>query len=162
MSEVLAFLSRVEDVREQDKIIYPLSSLLFMSICAIFVVQKVGMIWLYSLNHEKDWLSNYIDMSPGIPCYSTFRRVFSVIDPSSWSALIEGTLGIVIKEKAPEEQIPIDGKTLRGTRCSSKGIRAIQMVSAWSVSNKISLADIRTDSKSNEIKRFPCFLIYLQ
>jgi hypothetical protein len=32
------------------------------------------------------------------------------------------------------------------------------MVSAWSVSNKISLADIRTDSKSNEIKAIPLLL----
>lgn len=158
MSEVLAFLSRVEDVREQDKIIYPLSSLLFMSICAIFCGAESWDDMVVFTESRKDWLSNYIDMSPGIPCYSTFRRVFSVIAPSSWSALIEGTLGIVIKDKAPEDQIPIDGKTLRGTRCSSKEVRAIQMVSAWSVSNKISLADIRTDSKSNEIKAIPLLL----
>ena len=99
MSEVLAFLSTVEDLREQEKIIYPLSSLLFMSICAIFCGAESWDDMVAFAESRTDWLSKYINMSPGIPCYSTFRRVFSVIDPSSWSSLIEGTLGIVIKEK---------------------------------------------------------------
>jgi hypothetical protein len=99
-----------------------------MSICAIFCGAESWDDMVVFAESRTDWLSKYIDMSPGIPCYSTFRRVFSVIEPGSWSSLIEGTLGIVIKEKTPEDQIPIDGKTLRGTRCSSKAIRAIQMV----------------------------------
>jgi hypothetical protein len=93
-----------------------------------------------------------VDLGRGILCYSTFRRLFSTISPSVWSTLIEGTFGLVIKDKILEEHIPIDGKTLKGTRCESKEIRVIQMVSAWSFSNKLVLADVRTDSKSNEIK----------
>tara|TARA_B100001079_G_C16359375_1_gene492141 strand:+ start:104 stop:1216 length:1113 start_codon:yes stop_codon:yes gene_type:complete len=158
MSEVLDFLSSVDDPREQEKVVYPLVSLLFMSICAVFCGAESWDDMVVFTESRKDWLSKYIDMKAGIPSYSTFRRVFSVIQPNAWIALIEGTLGIVIKERKPEDQIPIDGKTLRGTRCASKEIRAIQMVSAWSVSNKISLADIRTDSKSNEIKAIPLLL----
>ena len=47
---------------------------------------------------------------------------------------------------------------LRGSRCNSKNIRAIQMVSAWSFSNKLILADVATDSKSNEITAIPLLL----
>lgn len=116
MSNVLAFLSTVDDVREPDKIIYPLPSLLFMSICAIFCGAESWDDMVVCAESRKEWLANYIDMQPGIPCYSTFRRVFSVIEPSAWCSLIEGTLGIVIKNRAAEDQIAIDGKTLRGTR----------------------------------------------
>ena len=56
MSEVLAFLSTVEDLREQEKIIYPLSSLLFMSICAIFC----GAGSWDLLNHEQTGCQNIL------------------------------------------------------------------------------------------------------
>ena len=162
MSEVLSLLSTIEDPRDQKKIIYPLSTLLFMSICAIFCgAESWDDIAMFSQS-RRDWLSKHIDLSKGIPYYSTFRRVFSVISPTVWSTLVEGTLGLVIKERVPEDHIPIDGKTLRGTRCESKGIRAIQMVSAWSFSNKLVLADVTTDRKSNEIKAIPLLLDLLE
>ncbi len=71
-------------------------------------------------------------------------------------------MGLVIKERLPEDHIPIDGKKLKGTRCESKGIRAIQMVSAWNFANKLVLADVATDSKSNEIKAIPLLLDLLE
>jgi hypothetical protein len=152
MSEVLELLSTIEDSRDQAKIIYPLPTLLFIAICAIFSGAESWDDMVTFAESRKDWLLKYITLERGIPCYSTFRRLFSVISPTVWSTLIDGTLGLVVKERIPEDHIPIDGKTLRGSRCESKEIRAIQMVSAWSFSNKLVLADVATDSKSNEIK----------
>lgn len=82
-----------------------------MSICAIFWGTERWDDMLVFGESRKDWLSKYIDILPGIYCYRTFRRVFAAIAPSSWRALIEGTLGIAIKEGAPEDPVPIDGKT---------------------------------------------------
>lgn len=162
MSEVIDLLSTIEDTRVANKIIYPLPTLLFISICAIFCGAESWDDIVVFAESRKDWLSKYVDLSRGIPCYSTFRRLFSTISPSVWSTLIEGTLGLVIKDRLPEDHIPIDGKTLKGSRCESKEIRAIQMVSAWSFSNKLVLADVTTDSKSNEIKAIPLLLELLE
>ena len=162
MSEVLALLSTIEDPRDQDKILYPLPTLLFIAICAIFSGAESWDDIVVFAESRKQWLSKYIDIEHKIPCYSTFRRLFSVISPTVWSTLIDGTLGLVVKERRPEDHIPIDGKTLKGSRCESKGIRAIQMVSAWSFSNKLVLADVATDSKSNEIKAIPLLLDLLE
>ena len=162
MSEVLGLLSTIEDYRDPKKVTYPLSTILFMSICAIFCGTESWEDIVVFSESRKDWLSKYVDISKGIPCYSTFRRVFSVISPDVWSKIIQGTLGLVIKEREVEDHIPIDGKTLRGSRCDSKGIRAIQMVSAWSFSNKLVLADVTTDSKSNEITAIPLLLELLE
>lgn len=162
MPEVLELLSSIDDPRDQKKILYPLPTLLFISICAIFCgAESWDDIVTFAESRQK-WLLNYVELNQGIPCYSTFRRVFTMISPSVWSTLIEGTLGLVVKERLPEDHIPIDGKTLKGTRCDSKDIRAIQMVSAWSFSNKLVLADVTTDSKSNEIKAIPLLLELLE
>ena len=162
MSEVLALLSTIEDPRDQGKILYPLPTLLFIAICAIFSGAESWDDIVVFAESRKQWLSKYIDIEHKIPCYSTFRRLFSVISPTVWSTLIDGTLGLVVKERRPEDHIPIDGKTLKGSRCESRGIRAIQMVSAWSFSNKLVLADVATDSKSNEIKAIPLLLDLLE
>ncbi len=162
MSEVLELLSTIKDPRDQEKIIYPLPTLLFIAICAIFCGAESWDDIVTFAESRKKWLMNHIDLDKGIPCYSTFRRVFAIISPTVWSTIIEGTLGLVIKERLPEDQIPIDGKTLKGTRCESKGIRAIQMVSAWSFANKLVLADVATNSKSNEIKAIPLLLELLE
>ena len=162
MSEVIDLLSTIEDPRVADKIIYPLPTLLFISICAIFCGAESWDDIVVFAESRRDWLTKYVDLSRGIPCYSTFRRLFSTISPSVWGTLIEGTLGLVIKDRLPEDHIPIDGKTLKGSRCESKEIRAIQMVSAWSFSNKLVLADVTTDSKSNEIKAIPLLLELLE
>ena len=68
MSEVLAFLSTVEDLREQEKIIYPLSSLLFMSICAIFCGAESWDDMVVFAESRTDWLSKYIDII--LRCFS--------------------------------------------------------------------------------------------
>ena len=162
MSEIIDLLSTIEDPRVADKIIYPLPTLLFISICAIFFgAESWDDIVVFS-ESRKEWLSKYVDVTRVVPCYSTFRRQFSTINPSVWSTLIEGTLGLVIKDRVPEDHIPIDGKTLKGSRCESKEIRAIQMVRASSFSNKLVLADVTTDSKSNEIKAIPLLLELLE
>lgn len=158
MLAIIDYLSEIDDPRDQEKIDYPLSSLIFMSICAIFCGAEGWVDMSIFADARSDWLSKYIDMSKGAPSYSTFRRVFSIIEPKAWSALIEGTLGLVMKERSPEDQIAIDGKSLKGSRCPSKELKAIQMVSAWSLSNKLVLADTATDSKSNEITAIPLLL----
>lgn len=162
MSSVIDLLSTIEDPRVANKIIYPLPTLLFISICAIFCGAESWDDIVVFAESRREWLSKYVDLTERVPCYSTFRRLFSTISPSVWSALIEGTLGLVIKDRLPEDHIPIDGKTLKGSRCASREIRAIQMVSAWSFSNKLVLADVTTDGKSNEIKAIPLLLDLLE
>lgn len=158
MLAVIDYLSTIEDPRAQEKVEYPLTTLLFISICAIFCGAEGWEDMVLFADTRQKWLSKYVDMSKGTPSYSTFRRLFSIVEPTAWSKLIEGTLGLVMQDRKPEDQIAIDGKSLRGSRCASKELRAIQMVSAWSFSNKLVLTDTSTDSKSNEIKAIPLLL----
>ncbi|EKK9975312.1 ISAs1 family transposase [Vibrio parahaemolyticus] len=61
-----------------------------------------------------------------------------------------------------EDHIAIDGKTLRGHRCDRKNIKAMQMVSAFSIENKFTLAEVKANKKSNEIKAIPLLLAMLE
>ena len=93
---------------------------------------------------QKEWLSQYVDMDSGIPSYSTFRRLFTLIKPSYWGQLLNQTILGHHPDKKAEDHIPIDGKTLRGSKCNAKDVRAMQMVSALSIENNIVLGQVKT------------------
>lgn len=54
--------------------------------------------------------------------------------------------------------VAIDGKTLRRSYDKASGKAAIHMVSAWATANHISLGQVVTDEKSNEITAIPKLL----
>ena len=58
--------------------------------------------------------------------------------------------------------IAIDGKTLRRSFDAASSKSAIHMVSAWATANHISLGQVVTDAKSNEITAIPKLLEMLE
>lgn len=158
MSVVLKTLEKFTDPRDPKKVHHPLSTILFMSICAIFCgAEGWEDIVIWGETH-KEWLSKYVDVSNGIPSYSTIRRIFMIVEPTCFGQLIQKTIFSHHPDKKAEDQVPIDGKSLRGSQCNAKDIRAMQIVHAWSVENGVILGEVKTDSKSNEITAIPLLL----
>jgi predicted transposase YbfD/YdcC len=54
--------------------------------------------------------------------------------------------------------IAIDGKTLRGSHDQEAGKKALHLLSAWAVENRLVLAQLATQEKSNEITAIPLLL----
>jgi len=57
-----------------------------------------------------------------------------------------------------EGVIAIDGKTLRRSHDKTNGKKALHMVSAWAAENRLVLAQVAVDKKSNEITAIPLLL----
>ena len=51
----------------------------------------------------------------------------------------------------PGEVVAIDGKTVRRSHDKRAGKQAIHLVSAWAAANTLTLGQVKTDQKSNEI-----------
>lgn len=162
MTTVLDYLSEAEDSRDPKKIIYPLPTLLFISICGVFSGAQCWEDIIVWAETKKDWLAKYVDMSCGIPSYSTIRRIFISLSSTYFGYLLKKNFWSNTEEVKSEDHIAIDGKTLRGSKCKSKDVRAIQMVSALSVENNIIIGEVKTDSKSNEIKAIPLLLALIE
>lgn len=154
--KLVEVLHDVEDPRQQGKVKHSLVNILFISICAVFNSADTWEdIHMYA-EYRKKWLSTYIDMSKGIPSSDTFRRVFGLIDPSQISEL---THTIISKFFTKENQhICLDGKTMRGNKSKEKGIKPVQIVSAWSETFGLCLGEVSVDKKSNEITAIPVLL----
>jgi predicted transposase YbfD/YdcC len=147
---------RVERTRR-----HPLINILFIAVCGVLCGANS-----FAAIHEfgddrKTWLARFLDLSNGIPCEDTFRRVLARLDPAAFEKALLAWMQSV-QEITASRLIAIDGKTLRGSYNRQDGKAAIHMVSAWATENKLSLGQVVVDEKSNEITAIPALLEVLE
>lgn len=97
-----------------------------------------------------------------IPSHDTFNRFFSLLKPGYFELLFRNWVSDLCGKYTGI--VAIDGKMIRGaSKCSKdtplgKNGFKLHMVSAWAVSNGISLGQVKVDGKSNEITAIPALI----
>jgi predicted transposase YbfD/YdcC len=105
---------------------------------------------------KEEWLKTFLQLPNGIPSHDTFGRVFARIDPQQFEeCFLTWVRGVTEKLTGV---IAIDGKTLRRSHDAANGKKALHMVSAWADENRMVLAQVAVDEKSNEITAIPALL----
>jgi len=146
-------LEQVPDSRRAASADYPLSEVLFISLCAMLSGADAFTEFEEFGQTRRSWFEKHLDLNHGIPSHDTFRNVFSLIDPKQFNHFfIQWTQGLCRHDGG--ELIAIDGKSLRG---SSKD-QAVHLVNAWSSANNLILGQMKIDKKSNEITAIPKLL----
>jgi len=146
----------LRDSRCEPKL-HPLINIIFIALCGA-VCGADGWTEIEAYGKEKrDWLSEHLDLSNGIPSHDTFGRVFGLLDPVGFQ---ECFLQLVqsVTPLGKGQVIAIDGKTLRRSHDKRLGKKAIHMVSAWATSSSLVLGQEKVESKSNEITAIPRLL----
>lgn len=153
---IIQTFNAVTDPRSPDSInfCHPLPTILFITVVCSLCGSNDWETIVIQANAMKEWLGKYVDMSKGVPCVRTFIRVFNVLKPEELNQVlftVADRLGI----KAEGEVVSFDGKTMRGTSASDKGLKAIHILNAWSHDRGICLGHVKVDDKSNEIPAVP-------
>lgn len=107
-------------------------------------------------NERLEWLRTFLPLVNGIPSHDTFGRVFARLDPAQLVTCIQQWLDDVGREIG--KHIAIDGKTLRGSFDTAAGKNPLHLVSAWACEARLTLGQVATDAKSNEITAIPLLL----
>ena len=105
-----------------------------------------------------DWLSNYVDMSEGVPSAHTLKRVMSLIPTETLSQLLQNLSRSIAGSAG--KTVAIDGKTLRGSRKSNGQV--LHLLHAWSVEQGVCLGQVAVHEKSNEITALPALIESLE
>lgn len=148
------FFINLDDPRIERNLRHNFMDIIVMAICAVIANANDWNeieTWGYC---KQEWLETFLELPNGIPSHDTFNRVFSALDPqkfvecfAAWvnsiSLTVEGTV------------IAIDGKKLRRSSDDCFGKTALHLVSAWSTDLHITLGQIKTAEKSNEITAIP-------
>ena len=153
---LMVHFQTLPDPRLERTRLHLLSDILTIAICAIICdadgwteVEEWGIA-------KKDWLQTFLALPNGIPSHDTFGRLFSQLNPDNFRRCFTRWAECVSEEL--EAHIAIDGKTLRRSFDKAADRGAIHMVSAWSCSAQLALAQLRTEEKSNEITAIPTLL----
>ena len=92
----------------------------------------------------------------GTPSHDTFSRLFRLLDPEQFRAVFQRFMARF--SEACQGVVAIDGKVLRRSFDHASGKSPLHMVSAWGCEQRLVLAQIATDAKSNEITAVPKLL----
>lgn len=156
---ILELIGEISDPRCAEKVKYPLPTLLFSTLCAVLCGAESWCDVSDFCEAKSNWLSNYIDLSSGIPSEWTYRRLFILLAPECLESLLRDPTSSLLQGKYPSA-IAIDGKALRGSKRHNLG--CLQSVSAICHDQGLTLAETQVDHKSHEIAAIPLLLDVLQ
>ena len=105
-------------------------------------------------NAKIEWFETFPELPNGIPSHDAFGRVFSIIDAQVFQdAFTEWTK--TVWEAAQGQVAAIDGKTVRRSADKANGKSPIHAAGAWATANGVSLGQVKTEDRSNEITAIP-------
>lgn len=105
------------------------------------------------------WLRRILPFAHGVPSPDTFSRVFAALSPSAFERCFIAWVGTLCPSLAGTH-IAIDGKSVRGSRSGQE--QPLHLVSAWCSANGLTLGQVSTEQKSNEITAMPELLKALE
>jgi predicted transposase YbfD/YdcC len=151
MAPIMEAFSELYDPRCRE-CRYPLEEIVFTALCAVLCgVDDWETMTLWGRS-QQTWLRNRLPYANGIPSPDTFRRVFSALNPVVFERCFIAWVGQLCPSLAGQH-IAIDGKAVRGSR--TREHQALHRVSAWCSNNGLSLGQVSTAAKSNEITAIP-------
>lgn len=160
MEEVLLHFSELEDPRSSINLHHPLPSVIVIAIMAV-LAGATGPTGIAKWAKKKtDFLTRLLTLSHGVPSKDVFRRVLMALHPAAFQGCFVSWLNM-LRELAAERTgierptFAVDGKTLRRSHDRRNNLGAMHSVSVWASEFGLSLAQVVTDEKSNEITAIP-------
>lgn len=153
--------SSMRDPRVRKKTRHKLGDIIVITICAA-ICGADDWVAIEAYGKAKyDWLKTFLELPHGIPSHDTFGNVFSVLSSIEFEKCFLNWIQSVCIVTTGQV-VAIDGKKLRRSHDKSSNKSAIHMVSAWASDNMITLGQVKTAEKSNEITAIPELLDLLE
>jgi predicted transposase YbfD/YdcC len=148
---------QIEDPRMQRTRAHQLVDILVISLFAV-IAGADSWVGVEAYGQAKEeWLKQFLSLANGIPSHDTFARVFARLEPKKLETEFRNWVKTIAGELS-SQVIAIDGKASRGSHERGKGIKELQLVSAWACSSRLVLGQEAVDQKSNEITAIPKLL----
>ena len=160
LDEVVVHFAELEDPRSEINLRHPLVSVVVIALMAVLAgASGPTAIAKWALIKES-LLKGLLPLPNGVPRKDVFRRVLATLQPDAFQACFANwlqSLRVAAAAATGVDQpvLAIDGKTLRHSHDKRKGLGALHSVSVWASELGLTLAQVATDEKSNEITAIP-------
>ena len=161
VQDIISCFEELPDPRSSINRLHLLVDVIVISICGV-VAGADGPVAIEEWAHaKKEWLGKHLRLPHGIPSHDTIGRVLDALPPEAFQECFMAWLQTLVASdaegKSPwqETHVAIDGKTLRRSHDRQRGLKPLHLVSAWATEQGISLGQLATEEKSNEITAIP-------
>ena len=159
MDQFAACWEGLEDPRTGNAALHDFHELLVIALCTVLCGGQSAVDMARFAAAKETFLRGFLRLEHGVPSHDTFSRLFRLLDPTLFGAAFQRFMA---KFAGPVRGVvAIDGKVLRRSFDRASGKSALHMVSAWGCEQRLVLAQIATDAKSNEITAVPKLLAML-
>jgi predicted transposase YbfD/YdcC len=149
----------LEDPRTGNAALHDFHDLLTIALCAVLAGGENATDMAEFAKAKEPFLRGFLQLHNGLPSHDTFSRLFRLLDPEKFGAAFQRFMA-AFSENC-QGVVAIDGKVLRRSYDKARGKSALHMVSAWGCEQRMVLAQVATDEKSNEITAVPKLLALL-
>lgn len=159
MDQFIACWEELEDPRTGNAALHDFHELLMIALCTVLCGGQSAMDMARFAQAKEGFLRGFLKLEHGLPSHDTFSRLFRLLDPQRFGAAFRRFMAKFAG--TVQGVVAIDGKVLRRSFDRASGKSALHMVSAWGCEQRLVLAQIATDAKSNEITAVPKLLAML-
>ena len=169
--EISKHFGKLEDPRSHINRKHLLGDILVICVCAVLSGCDGPIAIGQWAQAKAAWLQQHLPLPHGIPSHDTIGRVLMALKPQAFQDCFSDWIAATVKAKEAQAQkavepseapatterrhIALDGKTLRGSHDRRKELGPLHLVSAWAVECGVSLGQLATEEKSNEITAIP-------
>ena len=146
----------IEDPRTGNAGRHDLLEILMIALCTVLSGGQTAVDMSIFAREKATFLREFLKLEHGSPSHDTFSRVFRLLDPEQFGACFQRFMAGFAE--TCQGVIAIDGKVVRRSFDKASGKSALHMVSAWGCDQRLVLAQIATEAKSNEITAVPKLL----
>ena len=163
VNDVLRHFKELEDPRSSVNRLHPLDSVIVIAIMAVLAGANGPTAIAKWAKMKSEVLLKLLDLPHGIPQKDVFRRVLVTLKPDAFQACFAMWLTALRTAAAEATGVErptfaVDGKTLRRSHDRRRNLGALHSVSVWASEFGLTLAQVATAEKSNEITAIPTLL----
>src|SRR5215211_1573995 len=151
MDGFIACFDGLEDPRTGNAGRHELLEILMIALCTVLCGGQTAVDMAEFAEDKEEFLRGFLNLEHGPPSHDTFSRVLRLLDPDQFRACFQRFMTRFAE--TAQGVVAIDGKVLRRSFDAASGKSALHMVTAWGCDQRLVLAQIATDAKSNEIAR---------
>jgi predicted transposase YbfD/YdcC len=156
MEAFAACFEGLEDPRSGNAELHDLHEILMIALCTVLCGGQTAVDMYVFARAKEGFLRGFLKLRNGLPSHDTFSRLFRRLDPDQFRACFQRFMARFAENC--RGVIAIDGKVVRRSFDTASAKSPLHMVSAWGCEQRLVLAQIATDAKSNEITAVPKLL----
>ena len=146
----------LEDPRCGNAALHDFDELLMIAVWCVLCGGQGAVDMALFAEAKELFLRSFLTLANGLPSHDTFSGLFRNLDPDQFRDAFQRFMAQFSEQL--QGVVAIDGKVLRRSYDRASGESPLHMVSAWGSQQRLVLAQIATDAKSNEIAAVPRLL----